>query len=108
MRKIIIIGTLVCLLAGVSFAEDQKEKVSTTIVLKNDWSFPREGKDYTSQAICSYWQYKWFGGGVDLRAKLKNDFLEAAPYITLNYKHWYLLTGFSTNSKDQNYVQTGL
>lgn len=126
MKRIIGMVIVIFFLLGASiycFAQQsndekdkEKGKFSAIVSIKNDLGFPQESKDYTVQALCAYWHYQLpesgpnvgIGGGVDLRANFRDEFLEASPYMTFNYKAWYLLAGGVVDSKSQNYVQIGL
>jgi len=120
MKRIVgmVIVVMVILSWGLCFAQSngEKGKFSTYIVIKNDFGFPQEGKDYTMQALCAYWHYQlpgsWsnvgIGGGIDSRVNFEDDFLEGSPYITLNHGPWYVLVGGVIDSGSQNFVQTGI
>lgn len=111
MKRLLIAVMITTLAFGVNvcFAQSNgKDKITTSLTIKNDFGFPKDGEDYTTQAISAYWHYKWLGGGIDLRANFRNDFLEASPYLTLNYAHWYLLGGCVVDSEGSDFIQVGL
>jgi hypothetical protein len=90
----------------VSAEEVKEEKISTTIVLKNDWVFRNSGQSSDVQRMSTYWGYKSFGGGFDLSYARKDGYIQVNPYLTLNKGPWFLVGGFSFDNFSQ-YVQFG-
>ncbi|MFH1210657.1 MAG: hypothetical protein V1645_01960, partial [archaeon] len=95
MRNLAMVVALVLALTSIVYG-GEGDKVDGLVVFKNDWFFPKEGKDFSVQALCTYFHWKYLGGGFDLRYRGKgDDFVEFQPYLTLNKGPWYVLGGFS-------------
>jgi hypothetical protein len=104
MLKVWFFAVLV-IFSSVIFAED--EKVSTSITLKNDWSFPENGKSSSAQKLSTYWSYKSFGGGMDICfIKKTNNYFSLEPYLTYGNGPWFLVGGFSLDNSSR-YAETG-
>ncbi len=112
MRRIVYWLMMGFLVVGLSFgvyAEEAKEnKVSTLLFLRHEWVKPEQNTNYNSQSLFVFWQYKWFGAGLDTTMRRKSDYLEARPFLAFNKGPWYLVGGFSTNSQDMDFGQAGI
>jgi len=107
-RTILVLLSLVffSVVSLVSAEEAKEEKVSTTIVLKNDFVFRNSGQSFDAQRMSTYWGYKSFGGGFDLSYVRKDGYIQVNPYLTLSKGPWFLVGGFSFDNFSQ-YVQFG-
>jgi hypothetical protein len=113
MRKIItIVAVLVAVSTvaiSISWAAEaaSAEKISTTIILRNDWYSPNDGKAIDLQWYTAYWHYRNFGGGVDVNINPSADYTRIRPFVTLNSGPWYVLAG-AAYSNIEEYAQLGL
>lgn len=115
MKKLLMVAMLLfaSFFANVSalWAEEVKEeKVSTLIMLKNDFYFPSEGPRYELQKFQVYWHKDWLGGGFDVDFIRQKDFLRVKPYLTVNSGPWYLVGGASfqdVGGKTSQYARVG-
>jgi len=115
MKRFVAYGILILILlfslAPSALAEEtNNEKVSTLIFLKNDLVRPQQGKvtkGYFTQTFSPYFHYKWVGAGGDFSWTPKKDYQELKPYVTANKGPFYALLGYSGNSLEQKFIQTG-
>lgn len=110
MKKFLIFVVLLTVALASSaqlWAEESKEdKVSTLIILKNDFY-----EKFQIQKAQFYFHKDWLGGGFDVDLIRQSDFLKVRPYVTVNSGPWYFLAGASyanANGKISEHAQIGV
>lgn len=107
MKKIVLIFLTVVIMGIESITALADDNISSVIVFKNNYFFLDKGEKISTQDINLYLSNDKIGGGVDVSMVRKNDFFKIEPFLTLNFKPWYFLGGFSVYSDGTRYVQAG-
>ncbi len=110
-KKISLIGIVaIVVIISLQFAvlaeEKKEDKISTFVVLKNDFVSPQHGESYFSHTTI-YSFYRQFGGGMDITYAPKNNYHCFQPFITLNKGPFYALAGYSGDSLGGKHFQAG-
>lgn len=114
MKKIMImlVAAIVVLCCGAEIVRGEEsgsqKNVSGFLTLKNNWVNPQKGEDVFFQTACVFVQTTSpLGIGGDFTYQPDGDYVEYAPYLTLNSGPHYAIVGLSANSLGGDYVQAG-
>lgn len=112
MKKFMLVAivAMLCNWSGVTGAEETMtpKRVSGSITLKNNWANPHGGEGTFFQTVSLFIQTPSFLGlGGDFTYQPKGDYVEYAPYLTVNSGPHYLLAGILANNIGGDYVQFG-
>jgi hypothetical protein len=114
MKRIMEVLAIVAMLGlGLSInakCEEPVELKGTTgsVQLKNNWVVKDKGDGFFFQTLAMFLQTPTpVGIGGDFTYQPKGDYVEYAPYLTLNRGPHYALLGMSTNNLKGNFVQAG-
>jgi len=109
----IMLFVVMILFASAVFAEQKEppqdeKKISTLMLLKQNWIQPEHGDGFFCEGVTLYWHHKAnIGLGMDIDLIPKSDYQRYRAYLTYNYGPWYALAGVSTDSAGKDYAQFG-
>jgi len=109
----IMLFVAMMLFTSVVFAEQKElpqdeKKISTLMLLKQNWIQPEHGDGFFCEGVTLYWHHKAnIGLGMDIDLIPKSDFQRYRAYLTYNSGPWYALAGVSTDSVGKDYAQFG-
>ncbi len=113
MKKSMFFATIIvvfCSLSSNVLAQDLEglKGESGYVALKNNWAVPEKGKTVFSQTVSMFLQTNSSVGiGGDFTYQQNGEYVEYAPYLTLNSGPHYALIGLSANNIKGSYVQAG-
>jgi hypothetical protein len=113
IKYIAMLFAVMMLFASVVSAEQKEssqdeKKISTLILLKQNWIQPEHSDGFFCEGVTLYWHHKAnVGFGTDIDFTPKTDFQRYRAYLTYNSGPWYVLAGVSTDSVGKDYAQFG-